>query len=216
MSKACKTEIKENHCRKGVSEDRDIKLAQIMLCLEEAEDKGNEISGTCLAHIKDHRRQLMEDYQVSPELVRDCSDDISENCNGLGREGKTIHCLMKIAMDKPEGRELSTACENSLNELMAESQPGADWESDPVLEDACEEVVMAACDPKAGNDAVMSCLMEQLSKEGGAMNEDCRSVLLQLHYFLAREVILDEHLYKKCKNDANKICNAQEGWHRDG
>ena len=118
-------------------------------------------------------------------------------------------------MEKPGGKELGPGCEKSLNELLAEAQPGSNWEADPVLEDACEEVVMTACDPKDDNDAIMSCLMEQLSKEGGVMNQECRSVLMQLHYFLAREVVLDETLYKKCKADAERVCDAKTGWHRD-
>jgi len=213
MTKACKVEIKENKCKKGVSEDRDIKMAQILLCLEGAVREGKTVSGSCMGHVKDQRRQIMEDFQVSPELVSDCHEDISHGCNGMGRDGKTIHCLMKIAMEKPQGKELSSACEKSLNDLVAETQLQNDWEADPVLEDACEEVVLQACDPKAGNDAVMSCLMEQLSKQGGVMNEDCRSVLLQLHYFLSREVLLDENLYRKCKADASRMCGAEEGWH---
>ena len=35
-------------------------------------------------------------------------------------------------------------------------------------------------------DAVMSCLMEQLSRGSPAMTKECGEVLMQIHYFLAR------------------------------
>ena len=37
-------------------------------------------------------------------------------------------------------------------------------------------------------DAVMSCLMEQLSRGSPAMTKECGEVLMQIHYFLARYV----------------------------
>ena len=40
------------------------------------------------------------------------------------------------------------------------------------------------------------------------MTSTCSEVLMQVHYFLAREVIIDEHLYKACKADAAKVCST--------
>lgn len=55
LAKACKEDIKINHCRKGVSDDKDIRLAQILLCLEAASKNNTKILPDCLAEIFDHR-----------------------------------------------------------------------------------------------------------------------------------------------------------------
>ena len=55
----------------------------------------------CVVELKEVRRSLMEDYQISPVLVRDCSKEIDVHCGGgLHRDGKTIHCLMDLARPK--------------------------------------------------------------------------------------------------------------------
>ena len=35
----------------------------------------------------------------------------------------------------------------------------------------------------------------------------------QIHYFLAREVILDQALVGACGRDAEKVCKAEGNWH---
>ena len=47
--------------------------------------------------MKDMRKSLMSDYQISPEIVKDCANEIKEHCGKLHRNGKTLHCLMKLA-----------------------------------------------------------------------------------------------------------------------
>lgn len=41
---------------------------------------GNGIGGECQAEMLDHRRQLLEDYRLSPEVVFSCQEDIKTNC----------------------------------------------------------------------------------------------------------------------------------------
>lgn len=41
---------------------------------------GNAIGGECQAEMLDHRRQLLEDYRLSPEVVYSCQEDIKTNC----------------------------------------------------------------------------------------------------------------------------------------
>lgn len=41
---------------------------------------GNAIGGECQAEMLDHRRQLLEDYRLSPEVVFSCQEDIKTNC----------------------------------------------------------------------------------------------------------------------------------------
>jgi hypothetical protein len=47
-------------------------------------------------------------------------------------------------------------CEAALDRLLEEAQVAADWRADPVLEDACEDVVHAACEPKLGGEVQCS------------------------------------------------------------
>lgn len=63
LARACKEEIREYHCRKGVSEDKEIRLAQILLCLETMQKNNSKIGAECLVEMNDHRRLLMEDYR---------------------------------------------------------------------------------------------------------------------------------------------------------
>ena len=72
-------------------------------------------------------------------------------------------------------------------------------------------MVAASCHA-SDNDNVMACLMEQLSKNSPAMTSTCSEVLMQIHYFLAREIIIDTHLYQACYNDAIKVCNGAPNW----
>lgn len=44
LARSCKEDIKINHCRRGVSEDKDVRLAQILLCLEAAHKNNTKIS----------------------------------------------------------------------------------------------------------------------------------------------------------------------------
>ena len=56
----------------------------------------------CVAELKDMRRSIMEDYEISPDLVVHCKEAIEEHCGkGLEKEGKTLHCLMDLARTKP-------------------------------------------------------------------------------------------------------------------
>lgn len=113
LARSCKEDIKINHCRRGVSEDKDVRLAQILLCLEAAHKNNTKISPECLAEIFDHRKLLMEDYQMSPEILSDCADDITKFCNDLeAGGGKTIHCLMENARPKrKKDRRVTARCQ---------------------------------------------------------------------------------------------------------
>lgn len=113
LARSCKEDIKINHCRRGVSEDKDVRLAQILLCLEAAHKNNTKISAECMAEIFDHRKLLMEDYQMSPEILSDCADDITKFCNDLeAGGGKTIHCLMENARPKrKKDRRVTARCQ---------------------------------------------------------------------------------------------------------
>lgn len=197
LARACKEDIKTNHCRRGVSEDKDVRLAQILLCLEAAHKNNTKIAPECLAEISDHRKLLMEDYQMSPEILSDCADDINKFCSDVdASSGKTIHCLMENARPKKKkDRRVTAVCQRALEMLVKVSDVGEDWRVDPVLRKACKPVVDVACRETEGGDArVISCLMQKIGTE--MMLPDCETALMQIQYFIARDFKLDPQLYR--------------------
>lgn len=213
MVKSCKEDIRKYRCRKGVVEDKDVRLAQILLCLENvSRDNTSKISQNCLDEIKDHRRMLMNDYRLSPELMQNCANDITSFCRNVETGGKTIHCLMDHARPrKRKDKRISIACQKSLELLVHETDPGEDWRVDPILRNACKSVVDSACtEVIGGNGKVMSCLMEKLGTD--SMTLDCENALLQIQYFISRDFKLDPQLYKACRYDAVTNCKAKLQW----
>lgn len=213
LVKSCKEDIRKYRCRKGVVEDKDVRLAQILLCLENvSRDDASKISQNCQEEMNDHRRMLMNDYRLSPELMQNCANDITSFCRSVETGGKTIHCLMDHARPrKRKEKRISFACQKSLELLVQEADPGEDWRVDPILRNACKPVVDKACRKvNGGSGRVMSCLMEKLGTD--LMNPDCENALLQIQYFISRDFKLDPQLYKACRYDAVTNCKAKLQW----
>ncbi|CAG9567418.1 unnamed protein product [Danaus chrysippus] len=213
LVKSCKEDIRKYHCRKGVVEDKDVRLAQILLCLENVtRNDSTKLSPECVAEMTDHRKMLMDDYRLSPELMKNCANDITMLCRGIETGGKTIHCLMDHARPRRrKDKRISLACQRSLEILVQEADPGEDWRVDPILRKACKPVVDTACrEVNGGNGRVMSCLMEKLGTV--LMTTECEAALMQIQYFISRDFKLDPQLYKACKYDAVTQCKAKLKW----
>lgn len=213
LARSCKEDIKINHCRRGVSEDKDVRLAQILLCLEAAHKNSTRIASECLAEIADHRRMLLQDYKMSPEILSDCVDDISKFCNDVeAGGGRTIHCLMENARPKrKKDRRVTARCQRALEMLVKVSDVGEDWRVDPVLRNACKPVVDASCsNVDGGNARVMDCLMNKVGTQ--LMRPDCEAALMQIQYFVARDFKLEPQLYRSCRDDAVRLCHAKRTW----
>lgn len=209
LSRACKEDIRSNHCRKGVSDDKDIRLAQILVCLEGVMKNSSKISSECQAEMVDHRKMLMEDYRLSPEIMHDCAKDIVEFCSPIEVGGKTIHCLMEHA--RPKKKRVEAVCQRALENLVKQTDVGEDWRIDPILRQACKIVVDAACKEIVGGEGrVMSCLMQKLGTS--IMTVECEAALVQVQYFVSRDFKLDPQLYKACKDDSVKFCHAKRNW----
>lgn len=211
LAKSCKEDIKINHCRKGVSDDRDIRLAQILLCLEAAHKNNSKLMPDCLAELFEHRKMLMADSHLSPEIIIDCSDELNRLCQNT--EGpQTIHCLMEHSKPKRKKElRVSPQCMRAVEDLIKVTDIGEDWRVDPILKEACSSVVNSACVNEVdGNSRVMSCLMEKIGSN--FMTQPCETALLQIQYFTARDFKLDSMLYSRCKDDAIKFCHAKKAW----
>ena len=63
------------------------------------------------------RRELMEDYRITPELVAHCGTEIQKHCDKLSADGKTIHCLMKHVNPRTRkaGLEFSASCRAAVS-----------------------------------------------------------------------------------------------------
>eukprot|EP00057_Strongylocentrotus_purpuratus_P010589 XP_011665063.1 PREDICTED: uncharacterized protein LOC100890336 isoform X5 [Strongylocentrotus purpuratus] len=136
----CKKEIQTTGCQETTAKTKEVKLAEILICLEIAGRAGNKISGECQAELTDTRKEIMSDYMITPGLVKACSSEIDVQCKGLRREGKTIHCLMALA--KKGG--ISAECKKGLSTLV-EAFAGSDYRIDPALRNACKESRALLC-----------------------------------------------------------------------
>lgn len=137
---------------------------------------GSKVTMDCLQEMLDHRKLLLEDYRMSPEIVSGCSDDIAKFCNnGIEAGGKTIHCLMEHSRVKKKRERISAQCQRAVScnnwckhfhlkdlsqieLLVQETDAGEDWRVDPVLREACQPVVDAECSNVRGGDARLDSL----------------------------------------------------------
>lgn len=78
---------------------------------------GTKIAPNCQTEMFDHRKILMEDYRLSPEIVNGCANDITTYCNGLEVGGVTIHCLMEHARSRQRRFRLSSECQVAVSFL---------------------------------------------------------------------------------------------------
>ncbi|XP_029837305.3 Golgi apparatus protein 1 [Ixodes scapularis] len=216
LSTACFKDIRMYHCRDKTSERREFRLAQILLCLENAIHNDYPVVPECHREILEHRRFLMENYQLTPDLAAACEADIGHFCRPrLEQNGRTLHCLMRNSRPTvPGAKRVSDQCRRKLEEVVKLTGAGEDWRVDPVLQEACQPVVDVHCkDVKPGHGRVMSCLMDHVSSYH--MSDNCREALLQIQYFVARDFKLDPVLYKECKTEASTYCKAKKEWHDD-
>ncbi|KAL1123978.1 hypothetical protein AAG570_001748 [Ranatra chinensis] len=212
LVRMCKEDIRRNHCRKSVSSDKDIRLAQILICLENVTKNGTKVNNECLLEMLTHRKILMEDYRLSPELVSACSDNISQLCSGVETGGRTIHCLMEHTRTRRRKDRIAPQCQRQA--LLKEVDVASDWTVDPVLREACSDFVSNYC--KGGyqsSSRVLSCLTEHLGSL--QMSSECETAVLQIQYFVQRDYKLNSDLYRECRSDAITLCHAKRSWADD-
>lgn len=130
LMRACRDDIKKTHCRRQTSNDKNIRLAQILLCLENVAKNGStKIDPDCEAELVEHRKMLMEDFSLSPEIVDGCSEEIRSFCQGVEAGGKTIHCLMDHARFKNVKKRLGDSCMRAVSSqiLLKVEKPTGDF-----------------------------------------------------------------------------------------
>ena len=124
LVKACQQDILKHQCRQELRlhADQTIQLAGLILCLENAIQHEREVDADCKAELVGHRKMLMSDYQLSPDVVRFCSNEIRQLCgDGVERNGKTLHCLLNQAKQNQLGKNqnnFSGKCYKTLQEFL--------------------------------------------------------------------------------------------------
>ncbi|CAG5131595.1 unnamed protein product, partial [Candidula unifasciata] len=210
---ACKEDIHENDCtiaghRGEGSVEEDLSRSIILLCLEEAHGEKKNLKPECLQEMFDLRSVLMEDYNVSPELVSACESEVEHFCP-LKKAGNVLHCLMEKMVqlrNTEEGDGFGSECKAEVTKLVHVVNPGEDIRLDTPLMRSCGDVVSQACSEyHAGQGDVITCLLENLDHED--MTDECENELLVIQYFAARDFRLDFHLFRQCRNDAIKLCH---------
>ncbi|CAE1332042.1 GLG1 [Acanthosepion pharaonis] len=215
---ACHRDIKHYSCMQDSHGSQVLQRATVMLCLENAMKKDMPVTAECTAEVDDMRKSIMEDFQISPEIVVHCDKEIRDHCGGgSNKEGKTLHCLMDLA--RPVSfkgshkltKQISQACEVQLSNLLHEADIGQDFRIDRALQKACQPVVDVACrDIQPGDARILSCLMEKLGTD--KMTGDCEERLIEIQYFISRNFRLAPSVYRKCRKDAAELCHVTGDW----
>jgi len=75
---------------------------------------GSEVSSDCQFELMEHRKLLLQNYQLSPEVVSFCSNDIEKYCqnNEIGR--RTIHCLMDHSKPSRQKNRIDKSCQKAV------------------------------------------------------------------------------------------------------
>lgn len=209
---ACEQDIVQNQCLTHKDADQEWARSAILLCLENAVKRQRQVSGECRSEMEQLREELMEDFEITPEIVTRCANEIQQYCKDKGHGGKTIHCLLRYVNPKTRtvDQKFSPQCRGALEVLLQEADVDQDYKVDHVLAKACAPVIETACQPGHVSN-VMDCLLDKLDDE--RMTDVCEERLLEIQYFVARDYKLDEELYKMCHKDAVQLCHASEDWH---
>ncbi|CAG2117916.1 unnamed protein product, partial [Medioppia subpectinata] len=69
LAKACKQDIRTYRCREDTSDHKEIRLAQILRCLKNAVTKNLVIDPQCKTEMLSHRRSLLHNYKLTPDLI---------------------------------------------------------------------------------------------------------------------------------------------------
>lgn len=213
---ACDKDLKASQCLSGADGLTDvIQLGHIILCLEDYGHRGYPVDGGCLTELDSHRRTLMSDYSLSPELVDRCRPEIDSVCSQHRNlaDGKMIHCLIEHASNHYRNNSVTftVGCFDELKKLIRMANLAEEWRNDKTMSTNCQSMVKAHCQHVEDNSAhSFNCLMSLL--DSPQMNAECRRSLLLVQYFVVRDWKLDPLLYEACKKDAHEHCHYSGPW----
>lgn len=216
LTMMCRDDIRRYKCHESDEKrggKRDVRLAHILLCLENALSLDHPVSGECRSEMLVHRQSLMHTFQLTPDMVGVCHKEL-ERC-GKRLSEDSIHCLMEGIRDSLHGHPFSSECRRMVEEVLKESNIGEDWRVDPELQSSCGASVDTLCNGVIpGGGRVIDCLLSHI--QSTEMAPKCRETLNLIQYFLVRDFDLDATLYTVCHDDAHRFCHAKKEWHKNG
>ncbi|CAF4559372.1 unnamed protein product, partial [Rotaria sp. Silwood2] len=219
LIRACQSEMREHQCVTNPQDsDKQLSLINLLLCLEDRIKKGNQIKDECRREMLAHRRMLMSDYAVSPEITSKCKNEMIQHCHTLYRQGasgtidqrggRMIHCLFNAARRESN---FSRECLFNIKSLVRAVDPGSDIRADPLLETACRSVIDTLCAKiKPGDSNIIMCLLDNIKNT--RMTEDCEDRLMEVAYFMARDWRLTPKLIRTCQKNLIDLCKLPESW----
>ncbi|CAF4720327.1 unnamed protein product [Rotaria sp. Silwood1] len=219
LIRACESEMREHQCVTNSQDpDKQLSLINLLLCLEDRVKKGNQIKDECRREMLTHRRMLMSDYAVSPEILSKCKIEMTQHCHSLyqkgasgtinQRGGRMIHCLLRAARQESN---FSRECLFNIKSLVRAVDPGSDIRADPLLETACRSVIDTLCARiKPGDSNVIMCLLDNI--KNARMTEECEDRLMEVAYFMARDWRLTPKLMRTCQKNLLDLCKLSPSW----
>ncbi|VDK41856.1 unnamed protein product [Anisakis simplex] len=222
----CEHELKEYKCspQTQFASSPNFHLSWVLLCLENAaHSKDAKFSEQCRHEMIEHRRMMMSEFRMSPEIVLTCGQDIDRYCSPKGDiegEGKTLHCLMGHAQQRSDAQKLTPQCLQAISTVVKLADIGSNYKVDRVLYASCRKLIdgecycFRPCAMDAQSEAsTLTCLMRHMDVD---MPKECEQRLLEIQYFMARDWTLDPELYQACHEDAVQKCGANDEWHLQG
>merc|ERR1712131_395376 len=123
-----------------------------------------EIDPDCDKELELYRQFLMSDYELSPKVVAHCQTEIIQHCQGMRKQGETLHSLM--GRETETNIEISEDCDEALYELVEETEADTDFRVDAKLQASCNPVVKTLCGDSMLDDAdILQCLLENLHNQ---------------------------------------------------
>ncbi|KAF8562076.1 hypothetical protein P879_06805 [Paragonimus westermani] len=217
LARACAADIEQAACQAGDQNKPDLTSSRMMLCLEAVEkpqitgdntvQAPGHLQPECRSELGKLRREMLDDYRLSPDLMLHCDATIERHCGSKkhGR-GTMLHCLLHQFRSYTTERP-PPECENAVHALLKATNVEENAILDPVIDRACHGMLATKCAglEKEGHGALFECL--STNQLHPSMTTACRTHLLELLYFVTRDVTLDDHLHRACAEDSLQFCN---------
>ncbi|TGZ70022.1 hypothetical protein CRM22_003404 [Opisthorchis felineus] len=217
LAKACAADLRKAGCGATDRSRSDATVSRMMLCLEAVEKphfsveanqvtKPGQLDAACKDEMLKLRQEMLDDYRLSPNLISHCQTTIERHCASKkhGR-GTMLHCLAHLIRSYTSERP-PIECEKAVYELVKLTNVEENVILDPVIDRACHNILSEKCAglENAGHSALFECLSE--NQYHPSMTSNCRRHLLELLYFVTRDLTLDDHLHRACAEDSLKLC----------
>ena len=209
----------------------------VLACLRD-EAKAAQLTDAC--HEKVFHRQKLEasDARLNVGVDENCKTELSAFCSKVEPGGGRLEQCLYLAMTKPDGAGAAAdataapfgeACKASV--LALKREQSSDIRLKPLVWKACKASIESYCPakpddgtdwgPDGDHSSVLDCLATKATDEsfvasGKKGAKKCGKVVHQMVMEWARDFQLSPLLKRACKGDAERLCEAWRGGHRQG